>query len=452
MPHAMHSHPMPSFTCHLNEPIKTMPSPLPQKYSDHRARPSLELRVLQGAQAGASVELTGDGMTIGSATTCDVILAGAGIAPLHARLEAGADDFSVVAIDGSVAASAGAPCAAPWPLGTTIHMNGIAITVDHAAAPWNEIAPPPLTPLPAMAAGAPGGVPLAIRPVYKVVAAVLTFILICAVINTQWQRTAKNPLSSGDMAAIKHLLAQRSNSSSGAVLAIDTTTPVPVVRGYLPTTKQLHALSRELEQWRGDLQIAVLADDALASAGRQFLIAESSALKISVAGGRAQLSGLSPGKKTVQRLAADLRKKVVGLAAVDLQSVGKDQLEEWLQLWRERQPATVHGPVQIRIAADVDKTGRPILDGALAPEQIQKMMTALVQRSRQKKLLLDIASTVDIRPELSNPMPSIRAFSAGAVPYVFLTDGQRIMIGGMVNGFNLVAIDRAGPVFKRQGA
>lgn len=426
-------------------------SSLPSKNNSvHQFGPPLEMRVLQGAQAGASVALAGDAMTIGSATTCDVILVGAGVAPFHARLEAAADYFSVVAIDGSVTASAGAAHAAPWRLGTTIYIGGVAITVDHASAAWNEITAPSMASIPATGSGTLGNRPLAVRPAYKVVGVLLALVLICALISTQWPSGAQGQLSSRDLASIKTLLAHRSSSSSN-MLVVDTVPQIPVVRGYLPTKKQVRTLKNEMSRWQRSIEIEVLSDEILASSSRQFLMAESSPLKISVTDGHAQLSGLSPGQEALQRLADSLHKKINGLAAVDMAFVQHAELAEWVSQWRDSQPETVHGPIRVNVAAAADIDGTQTLEGALSQKQIQKIMATLTQRSQQKNLLLNMVSAIEIRPELSGDAPLVRAFSAGPVPYVFLANGQRVMIGGLVNGFNLIAIGPSGPIFKKQG-
>lgn len=423
----------------------------PQKFSNRQPGSPLELRVLQGAQAGASVVLAGDAMTMGSATTCDVILVGTGVVPFHARLEAATDNFSVVAIDGSITTSIDAPPTAPWRLGTTIYIGSVAITVDHASAAWNEITATSTVPVPTTGSGTMGSRPPVIRSVFKVVGALLALVLIYTVISAQWPRSSEEQLSSGDLASIKTLLVHRS-SSSGNMLVVDTTPQIPVIRGYLPTKKQVQTLKNEMSRWQHKVKIEVLSDEILASTSRQFLIVERSPLKINVTNGRAQLSGLSPGRKALHRLADGLQKKIAGLAAVDMEFVQHAELAEWVSQWRDSQPETVHGPIRVEVAAaDADADDRQTLEGALSQEQIQKIMTALTQRSQQKNLLLDMVAAIEIRPELSGDVPLVRAFSAGPVPYVFLANGQRVMIGGLVNGFNLIAIGPSGPIFKKQG-
>jgi hypothetical protein len=115
-----------------------MSSPTPELINN------IELRILQGPQAGAVLPLTGEDIIIGSDRQCDVILQSPAIALRHAQLSVTDHDFSVTALDGQIIASAGVPSAPPWQFGAAIYLGDVAITIDRNTAEWSA-APPPQT-------------------------------------------------------------------------------------------------------------------------------------------------------------------------------------------------------------------------------------------------------------------------------------------------------------------
>jgi type III secretion system YscD/HrpQ family protein len=410
----------------------------------------LELRVLLGAQAGAALPLSGDHAVIGSGRQCDVILQGPGVALQHANLTIAADGFSLSALDGEITAATDAAAAPPWRFGTTVYLGGVGVTIDHGSAEWLSAAPPQ-APAPSDRTGNTPQWHAGLSRRWRHLA-LLTAVLISLSIGAQliWagrsEAAVGHALSPADMDALKTLIARHGRD---AALTLDATSKKTVVRGYLPTVRQVNLLRKDLYEWRRNLVIDVHADDALLAAGRHFLIRERSPLKIAVTAGQALLSGLDAQTEDVKRLAQDIKKALPGLAGVNATFVDRQRLESWLRLWRKDLAANGRdaGPVSIDATAEGDLA----LHGTLAPQQIEDLRNALTRRSLQKNMLLALRINVAASPEPSRQMPAVRAFSTGAVPYVFLANGRRVMIGGAVEGFHLVAINRAGPVFEKQG-
>jgi hypothetical protein len=188
----------------------------------------------------------------------------------------------------------------------------------------------------------------------------------------------------------------------------------------------------------------------LLAASRHFLIQEHSPLKVTIVDGQARLSGRDVRREDVNRLAQDLKKNVSGLASVNATFVDQARLEGWLRIWwRQNVPVSDQGAQAIHVVTNA--AGDLELRGALSLPQSERLQEALTRRSLQKEMLLAVHIAITTPTELSNKPPNVRAFSAGAVPYVFLTTGKRLMIGGAVDGFQLVAINEKGPVFEKQG-
>lgn len=414
---------------------------------------NIELRVLLGAQAGAALPLTSESTVIGSDEQCDVILQSPGVALRHARLSVTADGFSLNALDGGIVASSGAPAAPPWRFGTTVYLGDVGITIDRSNAAWTAASPPQTTAntQQKINIGNISQWPAAALQRWKQWV-LLAGILVTLSVGTQLiltrhsQAAVEEKLSQSNIRSIETLIARHGGD---AALKLDTTAKKPVVRGYLPTVKQVNALRRDLSGWRQTLVVDVQAEDVLLAASRHFLIREHSALKVLMVNGKAQLSGLGTRKTDVARLAQDLKKTVTGLDGVNAAFVDRDRLDGWLRAWRKDVSASgrTPGPVHIETAANGDLE----LRGKLAPQSIQQLRDTLTRRSLQKNMLLALHIAIATPAESSGRPPAVRAFSAGSVPYVFLTNGRRVMIGGAVNGFHLIAINETGPVFEKQG-
>ncbi|MDB5774988.1 MAG: hypothetical protein JWP38_1121 [Herbaspirillum sp.] len=412
----------------------------------------MELRILLGPQAGATLPLIEKNIVIGADEQCDVILQSPGIAPRHARLSLTTNRFSLDAIDGEVIAADRAQAAAPWKFGTTIYLGDVALTVDRGAARWNTASP-----LPQNNANAPRKMldislwSNKLLQRWKRWALITTALLTLsvgtqAIIANHSQAAAGQALSSVDKHSIEMLIARYGR---GAGLTLDTSHSRPVVRGYLPTVKQVNALKKSLLKWHDGVIVDVQAEDILLAASRHFLNAENSHLKVRIVNGQAQLSGFDIDKRNVKRIAGEMKKSVAGLAGVNATFVAPERLEEWLQAWRKGAPTDNReiGPLRISTTAAGDLE----LHGTLTPQWAQQLSDTLTRRSLQKNMLLPLRIVTAAPAGSANQPPAVRAFSAGAVPYVFLTNGRRVMIGGAVDGFHLVAINQTGPIFQRYG-
>jgi len=424
-----------------------MSSPIPELISN------IELRVLQGPQAGAVLPLTGEDIIIGSDQQCDVILQSPAIALRHAQLSVTDNDFLITALDGQIIASAGAPAAPPWQFGTVIYLGDIGITIDRNTAEWS-------TALPLQATADDQNnrknttrwqTDLLVHwKRFALLAAILVSLSIAAqLILPNRHRTAAqhNNLSPENINSINALIA---NHDRNGLLKLDVSGKKATVHGFLPSKIQINALHKDLSKWRKNLDINVQAEDILLAASRHFLIQEHSPLKVTIVDGQARLSGRDVRREDVNRLAQDLKKNVNGLAGVNATFVDRARLEGWLRTWqRQNDSASDRGAQAIQVATSA--AGDLELRGALSLPQSERLQEALTRRSLQKDMLLAVRIAITTPSERSNKPPNVRAFSAGTVPYVFLTTGKRLIIGGAVDGFQLVAINEKGPVFEKQG-
>lgn len=423
-----------------------MSSPIPELINN------IELRVLQGPQAGAVLPLTGEDILIGSDQQCDVILQSPTIALRHAQLSVTDNDFSITALDGQIIASAGAPAAPPWQFGTAIYLGDVSITIDRNAAEWSA-APPPQAATDDQSnskSTTRWQTDLLVHwKRFALLGVILVSLSVAAqvMLPNQHRATAQSDLSPENINSINALIA---NHDRNGLLKLDVSGKKATVRGFLPSKIQINALHRDLSKWRKNLDIDVQAEDILLAASRHFLIQEHSPLKVTIVDGQARLSGRDARRADVNRLAQDLKKNVSGLAGVNATFVDRARLEGWLRTWwRQNDSASNRGAQAIQVVASA--AGDLELRGALSLPQSERLQEALTRRSLQKDMLLAVRIAITTPSELSNKPPNVRAFSAGAVPYVFLTTGKRLIIGGAVDGFQLVAINEKGPVFEKQG-
>jgi type III secretion system YscD/HrpQ family protein len=414
----------------------------------------IELRVLHGPQAGAALPLTDEEIVIGSDGQCDVILQSPTIAACHARLAVTASEFTLYALDGEIVASEGAATLPPWQLGTTIYLGDVGITIDHIGADW-AAAPPRQIVMNEGAAIEPSPRWSMVLQRHWKTATLILAMLIGMSIAVQWTQftrvktAATHKLSSTNLEAINALIARYSH---GVPLTLDTDAATATVRGFLPNANQVSALKRDLSRWREDLNVDVQSEDTLLAASRNFLAQEHSTLKVAIVNGYARLSGFGNEKKEVMRLAQDMKKNVTGLAGVDAMFVEREQLEAWLRAWRRETlgGGQIQNPPPETLFVENTPAGNLELHGTLTSSLMTRLRDALTHRSLQKNMLLAlrIAITSDLT---SQHPPTVQAFSAGAVPYVFLSNGRRVMMGGAVDGFQLIAINQKGPVFVKQG-
>jgi type III secretion system YscD/HrpQ family protein len=106
---------------------------------DPAARDTLELRVLQGPQAGARLALERDhAYSIGAGDTCAIVLHGPQVAPEHALLSATEEGITIVPMQGTVGTSSGPVQAdgAPLPLGTVMQFGLVKLTAARANDEW----------------------------------------------------------------------------------------------------------------------------------------------------------------------------------------------------------------------------------------------------------------------------------------------------------------------------
>jgi type III secretion system YscD/HrpQ family protein len=420
-----------------------MSSPIPESIDN------LELRVVRGPQSGAVLPLTSENIIIGSGRQCDVILQSPCVSLRHAHLSVTAGDFSLNALDGEITTSIGASVTPPWRFGTTVYLGDVGITVTPNDATWDEASPPQAAPISQKTGNSARWQKDLIRHWKRF--ALLTAILVSLSVIAQFMpdlqtAAAQYNLSPQDLHSINTVIA---NQGRKGQLKLSVTAGKATISGFLPSKIQINTLHRDLSKWGKNLTIDVQAEDNLLAASRHFLIQEHSPLKVTIANGQALLSGLDSQREDIDRLALDLRKNVKGLAGVSASFVDRPRLEAWLRAWHKDMPSLDEDAKPLQLEAN--SVGDLELHGSLSPSRIELLRETLTRRSLQKNMLLAVRIAITTPSESDNKPPIVRAFSAGSVPYVFLTTGKRVIIGGAVDGFQLIAINSEGPVFEKKG-
>lgn len=416
--------------------------------------PILELRVLNGPQAGAALPLTGNDIVLGSGRDCDVILQSPCIAPRHACLSVTEDAFTASTLDGEISVAGNASDAAPWPFGTTIYLDDIGVTIERNDRPWS-IPAPRAERREHQQANALGALLSQSKRNWKRFTLLFIFLAIAAAgsqvaLSKHGAGNDAGALSPSNVNTINKIVARyRADGRPETALKLEKTPKGLRVHGYLPNASRVNALRRELSEWRPALEFDVKADDALLAASRHFLGRQQSSLRVAVNSGHAVLSGFEERREDVQRLAQDLKKNVPGLAGVDAMFVEQPRLEAWLRTWQKSAAFSMHGGEPMHI--DADANGILTLSGNISSLQIAQLKQTLTQRSLRQNMLLAMRIDAKASGHASEFPPTVRSFSVGAVPYVFLNNGRRLMIGGNFDGFQLVAIKGQGPIFEKKG-
>jgi type III secretion system YscD/HrpQ family protein len=113
--------------------------------ADIETETGIELRVLQGPQAGSSLVLATGEYLLGSSDDCTVILAGPRLAERHAEIILGPDSLTMRALEGSVHDATGADLGEEFELaiGEPVELGGIWIAVEEVGSAWSEVPTPP---------------------------------------------------------------------------------------------------------------------------------------------------------------------------------------------------------------------------------------------------------------------------------------------------------------------
>lgn len=120
-------------------PSRLAAPPVATPKMDWLLQADIELRVLQGPQAGCRLAIApGQTYTVGSADECSVVLVGQHVQPEHAELQVLADMVRIrpiggpIWIDGLELPREGEP----WELGTVFLVGRVALCVDEVDMPW----------------------------------------------------------------------------------------------------------------------------------------------------------------------------------------------------------------------------------------------------------------------------------------------------------------------------
>lgn len=446
------------------------------------SRPAVELRVLHGPQAGSRMPLSYDEpYDIGCGDDCAIIIMGAQVEQMHARLRVQSQGMVLEPLQGAVVAlGLGSAADVVLTLGSVVMLGRVRLTVDRCDSPWPvdehiETSPAELAaaqpseadpiPSPVDPASAPPAAPAAsLRKASAVAPVVVAGIMAVASASTgallYWS----------DVQAVKHDLE-----------VVQTEAAAPVV----PAVPDKQALERALGAAASQFGAGLTAnlqqqpDGSWLVSGRAASTQVVNAIQAATGmqGVRHEFvldsQRLAAAQQAVAR--ADparlrLRAELASDSSIVLRGAAIDQRALDGFLVQLRQSVDQLDPVVVRV--DMPIQLRQALRDALRENQLSSKLKIVreepelylegtlnaVERLRWEKLFADFTQQhgtvlpirAMVREERDQIAGRIRTVVEGSYPYLMTTTGERVAPGGQLDGRTVLAV-RSGEVLFADG-
>jgi len=406
---------------------------------------AIELRVLSGTRAGASLNLTREPVLVGTADTADVVLDGPDLAEHHARvvLESG-NRFSVVPVNGRTLTQGGDSELTKLALGTVVYLGSIAVTVEHQSAPWSkgsEVPPAARVTESENRLSSTRWLRWIPRPI------VLVGIVVTVAIATAGLALQPNAATTVENASTVALDAARETvrrQGLGAHTRLTWKDGSVVVEGYVPTRRQLNGLLHALGTQGVRVQNKLMAINELSNAAQISAAKLSKHLRVGVApDGTATLSGLAESQEQMNEWARSIQSSSTGLTEIRKSPATEQLLDEWVTSWNRMK----YSDGKPRASLSQSRAGGWLLDGEFSADERADLVNFLYTRANAVRVVALLRTSDNKSASAPSRAPAVRATSRGRVPYVVLQSGDRILIGGSVDGYTLKSIGETGPVF-----
>jgi len=442
----------------------------------------MELRVLQGPQAGSCLALAVGDYTLGASDHCSIILSGPNIEEEHALLAFDGSAASLRPLDGMLRDVKGRRISDETVLapGAQISLGGVWISVSPSDTPW----PAPETvgvieeeddveeQLEPEAGDAPPSADdqqepdAEVRSVGAVIrrhavpiaaAAVLAVAAIGAVLA--WvARGGDNAMRQVPQSA-QHDVAQhvlrlpstgralqeflQSFAPGGGLSAAQDGNGNWMVSGYLPTQQRLKAFQTALADISPSATAHIFVEDDLRAQTQQLLeqrLPQGSMLHVeNMGGGRLRLKGAIADENSLQELTRALLEEVPGLRELNPEVLFATQLR---QRFRDRLEEAGLAR-QLRITSDNPEM---VLNGQLTDEQTVLWEQMLVRFNQEYGNALPIRASIG---RISRRLPiGVRVIVSGPTPYIITDQGERVNLGSTINGLTLVSVRDGEVVFE----
>lgn len=419
--------------------------------------PVIELRIFTGIHAGARAALAPGRFVLGAAPACDLILCDPGVGQRHAELRHDDSGWSLFPLETDAGIPVGGVRLAP---GVGVSIGSVLIALEAANVPWQmpsavattpaPVSAPAVTALPAESRQTESGQPVkeAVRPrrqfawLFVPGAAVLAVLLAIGLALMPVDE-APLPLPAVQqtdalvqaLAVVQRLeMTQRAQVEQGADGRI-------LVSAMLLDDAEYEKLAEALAQLNPRPALKVSSEQALIESVHEALRARSSDLAAEYLGaGRFRLKGRvssdAEGETLLQALAAELP----AVRAFESDLLSADRLSaQLLDELREQGGAALHGQWQDDVF---------VVSARVAHHEQLQWEQALLRIDERYGRLIRFAVRTDWQGGGSEDLPfRIQSIVGGAMPYVVLTDGRKILPGGRVKGWRLAGIDGSQVVF-----
>jgi type III secretion system YscD/HrpQ family protein len=433
----------------------------------------IELRVLYGPQAGSRLALaSGSEHVLGASQDCSIMLSGPRLAGEHAKIVFEEGMLRMTPLQGEVRDAQGNQKSEEFTpeLGIPIELGGIWISLDLVSSPWPDSeAVLPIgsnqAAVPELAAPAPVVEDKPVRPVVapaarsgkmrfsvgKLIVA-LGLVSISGVVVAAWIAGANNDdvEASAKAAAkpplvvpssISHAIAQA--GAGGSLSAAFDGKGKWVVSGYVTDAKALGKLNTALEDTLPHPVLQVVVEDEMVAAANQFLQSQrfvgTQMLRADNAGaGKILLLGTAETKANADAAVKALKVHIPALREVQSNIAMPEQL---LQILKEKiEAAGLAGSLRF-----VKESPAVMLNGNLTNDEVMRWQSLFVDFTRAYGTILPIDANVGV--QVHTVALSVQSIVGGPSPYIVLASGERVGLGGAINGRTVVAIREGNVLF-----
>jgi len=440
---------------------------------------TLELRVLQGPQAGARLALERDHTySIGAGDSCAIVLHGPQVAPEHALLSVGEDGISIVPMQGSVGTSSGPvqADALPLPLGTVMQFGLVKLTAARVSDEW----PVEEARSPAAGAGQPAAAKrtdgdsspkkrghratstrkqssrgrrrFAIACIGAAAAALIIagsgfWGTVSEAKPIRAKAAAPAAAASARVRDIsQNVMALVKGFPSGALNAQRRTDGSWLIQGRVASLAERESLKEAASALELPVEIRVIADPERREAVNRFVASNQVAGRLELqvqpgTGDTLRIVGAAAGADDVAALQQRAQQELKDFGPYEFEILLPEQLRE--RFLAQLRLAGLESKMKI-IAIEP----RLKLQAILSPPEVRGFETAFADFTRRYGAVLPVDAQVF--PEAEAIAATVATVVGGAFPYIVTTGGQRIAPGGSLGGHTVVAV-RDGEILLSEG-